>query len=1125
MIEQLQASAGSGKTYRLTRRFLALLLESGSPAPACGPVPGQGYGPESILAITFTNKAATEMKERVLRALKSLALGLPDPDFNGPVVQATAKAWLEKALRHLQLLNIRTIDSLLHQLARLFALELGLPPDFEALLDDALVFEALYDDVTARMDTGDPALSAMLVRITDSLIFTEGVAGFWLGDKARARLLKVFRHLLAGQGHTDVDDETLRQEMEGLGQGLRMTAATLKEQLAKAGVEPLSAFSGLLGKIEILSIWAGLPDADTFAYKAGLDDCVKKDSKDRLTRGLEALYQEFRHTWAMAKARGPMLQKVLAALPFLELGQTLDQAFERYRRDRGVALLSQLAGKVAHLLAEGDGVPEAYCRLGARLHHLLIDEFQDTSLSQWSVLSQLAQECLSKGGSLFYVGDVKQAIYGWRGGEAALFENVARQPELLRIAPVHTENLPFNRRSAPVVVDFNNRVFESLALPEVSLAVAMALLPESPEAVRLGLAQAVRACFEKARQDLPPGRDDGSGFVRIRRLPGDKREAYEASVRQEFVALFTDDLLKRRPLRDIAVLTRSNREAARAAQWLVDMQVNVVTENSLRLAEHPIIQGALGFLAFLDYPPDGMALWRFLACGELFGRSQNLGREELTDWLAVQSPGLLYRKFQRDFPEIWQRLFEPFLHGSALTTPYDLIQELFTACDVWRAYPQDEVFLRRFLELVHNAETQGFGSLSTFLEFWNQKGHQEKIPQPEEAQAVRVLTIHKAKGLEFPVVVVPFHHFPAGSSTELADFAVDGQSMTALLIKELGEPFHQHMAKVLLEQLNLLYVAWTRPVQELHAFLPASERLCNKAPLAKALEVIQRAVGIDCSQPETVFGRVPLRQGSLIPGAAAMPQEHEGSGDERPPAKRLPAEGLAAQQPTSERPPAERPASDRRGAPSPSAEPVTVAPPLSWLPGLKILRSELGDPMERLRLSERKRGIVLHKALEILCLGGDRLEDSRLAVRRAMAALGLRDTLVAEEPQDCQAVQEPLDSPPPEGRSGNAAWAENLAQSLVWLTSLEFFPHCHGHGLREAELLDENGARHRPDLLLFGPEETLVLDYKTGREDPDHHKQLRRYLSLAAGLPQAEGRPVRGLLLYVDARQVREVAP
>ena len=150
MIEQLQASAGSGKTYSLTRRFLTLMLASSRAPAACGADLGEGYGPESILAITFTNKAATEMKERVIGTLKTLALGQPDPELGGR--EHEAAAWLERVLRHLHLLNIRTIDSLLHLMARLFALELGLPPDFEASLDEEEVFEALFDRVLTGLE-------------------------------------------------------------------------------------------------------------------------------------------------------------------------------------------------------------------------------------------------------------------------------------------------------------------------------------------------------------------------------------------------------------------------------------------------------------------------------------------------------------------------------------------------------------------------------------------------------------------------------------------------------------------------------------------------------------------------------------------------------------------------------------------------------------------------------------------------------------------------------------------------------------------------------------------------------------------------------------------------------------
>jgi len=1037
-------------------------MRCGAPAPACGPVPGEGYGPESILAITFTNKAAAEMKERVLTALKSLALGLPDPDFTGHGARETSRAWLERTLRHFQTLNIRTIDSLLNQLARLFALELGLPPDFETSLDQDAVFEDLFDAVTGRMSGPDrtPETDALLSRMTDALTLVEGASGFWLADRAEKRLKEVFAHLLAHGAPPPCDADALHREMDALRGSLSGSARALAGALHLAGALPVSNFGAFLAALADIATLKDLPDS-AYIHKSGVEDCLLKASRPLANPALDALYQDLRRDYLGAASRGVLLTRALAWQPFLEFGQLIMEAFESYRRDKSVALLSQLPVQVSAMLAESGGVPEAYCRLGSRLNHLLIDEFQDTSLSQWGVLSQLAQECLSKGGSLFYVGDVKQAVYGWRGGEPGLFETAAGQPELARLARPVRESLSRNWRSAPEIVAFNNRAFKGLATEETGRRVCAALLPDAPESVREDLRLELAASFADVVQDVAPGWAGTGGLVNVVRLPGDSPQAHDESARQALTGLIIRDLLKRRPPSDIAVLTRTNREAAKAAQWLVEENVPVVTENSLRLAEHSIVRGAVSFLAFLDYPPDNMALWGFLSCEELFCRSQNIAPRTLSDWLSAQSKGPLYRKFQKDFPEAWQRLIEPFLKGGGAAGPYDLVQELLRACRIFETCPDDEVFLRRFLELIHNAEARGYGSLSSFLEFWRDNGREEKIPQPEDARAVRVLTIHKAKGLEFPVAVVPFHLFPARPPGGLASMDDgSGAVLTAPPCKELGEPYHRQAAKSLQEQLNLLYVAWTRPEEELHVFLPGSEKLRNRSPLAKAAEIMLHGAGIGTDGGGAVFGQSPPSQAELV----AVPFSSErAAGDHQ----------------------------TRISSSGPGEAPLSAGTPLGWLPGLKIVRRELGDPMERLRPTERKRGVVLHKALEILGPAGEALP----VVRQAMAACGVNDPDMAQ----------------------------GLAEGLDWLAAQDFFPQCRHLGLREAELMDGDGRVHRPDLLAFTPTETLVLDYKTGREDPGHHEQVRRYLRLASGLPQAEARPARGLIVYLDLKLVREV--
>ncbi|GFK94317.1 ATP-dependent helicase/nuclease subunit A [Fundidesulfovibrio magnetotacticus] len=1053
MIEQLHASAGSGKTYRLTRRFLALLMASGTPGPACGAQPDQAYGPEAIQAITFTNRAAAEMRQRVLGALKALALGQPDPEFQRPEDRRKALALLERLLRHYQTLDIRTIDSLLGRLARLFALELGLPPDFETSLDQDAVFDDLFDALTAGSAELSPQARTLMEAMADSLAESGSSSGFWLTGAVRERLRGVFAHLVEHGPAPAWDARAARGEADALRDDVIRKARDLRLALEAAGAKPASNFAKYLDSLENLPSLGAMPES-AYSLKDSIEDCLLAASKRLVTPEMEQRFAELKHRCRAARERGALLALALAWKPFLDFGNLLLEAFEAYRGDKGVALLSQLPAGVAALLAEAGGVPEAWCRLGSRLHHMLIDEFQDTSRGQWSVLAQLAGECLSKGGSLFYVGDVKQAIYGWRGGEAGLFEAAARDPALTAMVPEpRRETLGRNWRSAPEIVSFNNRVFSALAAEEPGRLTALTLLPEATEpereALRLQLAQAFADCA----QDTPPGREGARGLVRVRFLPGETSGEHEEAVREAFQDLVVRDLLARRDPSDVAVLTRTNGEAAKAAQWLVDLDVPVVTENSLRLAEHPVVRGAVSFLAFLDYPPDNMALWGFLSCRELFCRSQGQDPRALADWLAAQAMGPLYRRFRTDFPDAWKRLVEPFLKGAGPAGPYDLVWELFEACKVFEAYPEDEVFLRRFLELVHNAETQGLGSLSSFLEFWREHGGEEKIPQPEDARAVRVLTIHKAKGLEFPVAVAPFHLFPPARTGRMARIDLNGTPVTVPLRKELGEACRLQTAKDLLEQMNLLYVAWTRPVEELHVFLPAAGKLENRHPLAKAARLLLQAAGHPGGE-DVVLGVTPPSQALLVPSPAPAPhaQDH----------------------------------------PAPP-EPLAAGTPLDWLPGLKISRGELGDPADRLRLTERARGVALHKALELHRPG----EPARGAVERALALSGLDD---------------------PEA-------ARDLAEGLEWLLAQEVFAPCLHLGLREAELLDADGRVHRPDLLAFTPARTLVVDYKTGREDPAHHEQLRRYLDLAQALPQGEGRPALGILAYVDLRVLREVLP
>jgi ATP-dependent exoDNAse (exonuclease V) beta subunit len=433
-------------------------------------------------------------------------------------------------------------------------------------------------------------------------------------------------------------------------------------------------------------------------------------------------------------------------------------------------------------------------------------------------LRPLALEALAQGGSLTWVGDVKQAIYRWRGGDAALFDALLRDPGLLSIVPEpHCRSLPDNWRSREEIVKFNNALFSLLASPAYARSALDCLLPEMPHEMLVEAANDVSRTFTDAGQSVPDRPDSRGGFVRVFPIEGEDTAEIESAVREELEKSI-EGIAARRAWKDIAILTRSNEQAASAAAWLMEMGVPVLTENSLVLAEHPLVQQSIAFVRFVHNPLDQCAFWELCTaplCTDLSG----LSREFLHAWAARRASGALHLRFRDEFPEMWAQFFAPFF-PCGLMSPYDLLQEFFSRFKMMERFPGGAAFLRRLLEVAHAAEGQGHASLASFLDTWAQGGMEEKLPMPEGMDAVRVMTIHKAKGLGFPVVIIPGTRFSLRSDNPRIDLALrlpgdDGATEEDVRLrvprcKEMGAAHWQALAAYAREMLHLLYVAFTR---------------------------------------------------------------------------------------------------------------------------------------------------------------------------------------------------------------------------------------------------------------------------------------------------------------------------
>ncbi len=791
-ILKIEASAGAGKTYRLTQRFLELLR----------PLPPHPRALRSLVAITFTNKAAAEMKERLLRTLKEIALGLVprrEPGFQ--MTPSEAEAWLQVIFEHYPDLQVRTIDSLVFSILKGIALELGLRPDLEAELKEDLLLERAYDRLLVALGEGEASLTETFRRVLYTYLEIESRGGFNPERQIRRTLLEIFRYETKGEVPSPPEEDlSLKEEEEALKAAAHAFLEAIERHQAKFRYRSWPKyFSDPLANL-----------AATPFHKESVKEVLKDSNQE-----LEHLYQVFRQ----ALDRYLLARALARLVPYARLYQYLQGELALLRQQEGLIHGGAWVSLVGKVLEE-TGVPLIYCKLGAQFYHFLVDEFQDTSRQQWAALRPLVEESLAQGGSFTYVGDVKQAIYVWRGGDPALFAEVPSELP----AELREESLPYNWRSRAELVEFNNEIFSALVRQEIALWVARNLLygkqgekeaQRCPVVHKLG--QEIQASFAKVRQKLPrPGHKGGKIHVSVYQGQGlqEKNEAIEALIARDLPKVFSRYRARKG---QVAVLVRTNDQAEDMARLLFALKIPAVTENALRVAGSRLVRWLIALLTFLDYPYHDVALAGVLRSPLVapYFDAQGFFRRR------VQPP--LVEQVRTQAPGFWEKFLAPLLAKAGVLSPYDLLREILAKFDVYARFPEERAFLYRFLSLVLAFEQEG-GGLSAFLERWHERGLEERLGLPEDVSAVRVLTIHAAKGLEFDVVFLPYLHWTLKPNrlVTLEDGRL-GYAQTPYP-QSLRQVVLHERAKQALEMLNLLYVAFTRAKEELFLYVPQPEQ-------------------------------------------------------------------------------------------------------------------------------------------------------------------------------------------------------------------------------------------------------------------------------------------------------------
>ncbi|NOZ13305.1 MAG: UvrD-helicase domain-containing protein [Acidobacteria bacterium] len=1030
-IIQVQAGAGSGKTYELSRRYIEILTKLFENPPqdnkrqnqSCHVDSPGNSGPESVLAITFTNKAAAEMKERILYFLKRIAFGDNPAALPGfaKLKQETAAALLTAVLRDFSGFQVKTIDSFMNNILKAFAVDAGLFPDFklEFNTDDifALSIETMFD---TRPDLL-PQLKGMLEAVLKQ---EDGQSGFdprRLTEKLLGKLKNFesnieFSRLSAVPPYDSAAAlNTLKQqaiklieEMEkpgpGIFNGRSFTPDTHRSQIDRYGKFPKWMIDG-----------------------RSLDDLKNKRAEVPALGELQEKLNTFRSQY-----REYLISKEVEAFraPVRVFHEYL-KLEKQFLKELNSFEISKMA-PVIHRLLQLSGAPAAFCRLGEQYQHYLIDEFQDTSRSQWDAMVPLIANSLSKGGSLFFVGDTKQAIYGWRGGDYRLFHEIPQQKEIRLPAGENFEQhtLDTNFRSAKEIVTFNNALFSETGISELETKLKLPGLMKIYE----------HACQKTA---VPPR----EGMVTARLFQSADKDARAAET-EKWSREIIRDTADRLGAGSILILARSREKVRTISGWLVDMNIPFVSEDSLKLFGSLTVKSLLALLASMVLPSPDNYLFGLVETG-FFGK------------LEPGQAALLLRKHRnnanreipaRQFlkenaPEFYKKWLAPLDKLRAAYSGYELATRLIRHLQLEQS--PDRSLIDRFLEEILLLEENGITDTVDIINYLYENTDEISLSMPETKEVVRIMTIHKAKGLESPVVIIPFLDWKLVKNNNIVIGEAGPGSGKYLQIKktiaeldpELGKIYRDAKQREAIESINIMYVALTRAGRELYIGMPQATGQMENSNICGIFQQMMEKAGLQFSE-SGIF-------------SAGKPGKSAGKTEQ--------------------------------------ADKMDPLPPFRDASELLSFADTKDEPFE---FEARLRGTLLHKALSfILHIENTNRQyldkTAETALNRAAAALGIA----------------------PELQKDNI----NAISRILLALNPWFSPEL--PAWNEKEFVGTKGEMIRVDRLVREKEHFILIDYKTGKPNPGHHRQLNHYTKILQPL----GKPVKAVLAYLDTGEVHHV--
>ena len=807
------ASAGSGKTFALVKEYLKLLFTR-----------KHNDGFKQILAITFTNKAVGEMKIRILDTLKSFS----DPEIisnpNGMFEAITTELNLKPTDVHLKsiaLLNtimhnyaafdISTIDGFNHRLIRTFAHDLKIPINFEVELDTPTLLNQAVDSLISKAGT-DAKLTKVLIDFALEKADDDKSWDVSRDFNSIAKLLindNDLPHLDTIKYKTLEDFNTLKAELikklknqETL---IKQLATNLLDVFKSNGLDAKSFSRGTLfnhfvkvSNFEFYKIYENkLADniAQGNVYTKTLDS-AKAQIIDQLLPEIEKVYHLIKDNVTSLK----FIKAVYKNVTPLSVLNAINKELTTIKEDENKLLISEFNTLISKEI-KNQPTPFIYERLGEKFRHYFIDEFQDTSQMQWENLVPLIENTLTgqnlKGeqGSAMLVGDAKQAIYRWRGGKAEQFLGLTKSDNPF---PIEKEvvRLEYNYRSFNQVIQFNNAFFNYLSNTSF----------RSTDYSDL---------YKKANQ-IPVLSQEG--FVNIQFLDLQKEDDVNELFPETVYETINKCLVNGYNLKDICILVRKKKEGVAVAEFLSEKGVRITSSETMLINNSEEVKLVINVFKLLINPNHLEVKIKVL---DYIANTNNIQDKHAFFKANLNAP-------LQDFFNSFEQ-FSIYCNPTALVqlSLYDLAEQIVRS---FKMTETSNAYIQYFLDIVLEFSQKQISDLPSFVDYYESKKESLNIVSPSNQNAVQIMTIHKSKGLEFPVVIFPYAHLDIYKEVEPKEwFPLDqeqfnGFTKTLLNFNKDFEEFgttgetiyNQHRSEQELDNINLLYVALTRPIEQLY---------------------------------------------------------------------------------------------------------------------------------------------------------------------------------------------------------------------------------------------------------------------------------------------------------------------